>query len=352
MRELSGINMDRSTIVQYLKIKSGKAVISNLIILLLFCSLENLAQDSVTHATKKPQKSLEVQWLGAVKAGNAKLAIQLADKIVPNNSISKEISPIYLNLAKREGVESFFKKRSFNKFDFKLWYDALFLKIKLDEHKVVKSKDSNELLTKILQMVVKRIKPLEKEKGIIGWPSGVWVRGYGLCDRMSWLFAEYAYQLGLDTQVVYLVTPGTDLSPHTICEVISRDKDGKVIVSTVDPLTKFMLYGTSVADLAKNPKLMAKLWSKHPNWQKALPHSIFFTPSYPQDYSIRNQQLYKKVFSKLGANSPRFGEDPNNRMLRYRKLAKVNKQVNMDLWFYPFRLLKLEMDVVRKSKAK
>ena len=338
--------------VQYLKINFSRCFIFHLIIFCLFCCLENIAQDSIAYATNKPKKSLELQWLNAVKAGNAKLAIKLADQIVPKGSIDKEISPIYLNMIKSEGVESFFTKRSFDKFDFKLWYDAFFLRIKLDEYKILKSKDSNELLIKILQMVVQRVKPLETKRGIVAWPSGVWVRGYGLCDRMSWLFAEFAYQLGLDAQVVYLITPETKSSPHTICEVISRDKDGKVIVSTVDPLTKFMLYGTSVADLVKNPKLMAKLWPDHKNWQKALPHSIFFTPSYPQDYSTKNQKLYKKVFSKLGSKTPRFGEDPRSRMLRYRKLAKVDKQVEMDLWFYPFRLLKLEMNVARKSKAK
>jgi len=270
----------RFIIVQYLKITFGRTFIFYLIIFCLFCGLENIAQDSLIHATKKPQKSLEVQWLRAVKASNAKLAIQLANKIVPNSSISEEISPIYLNLAKREGVEFFFKKRSFNKFDFKLWYDALFFKIKLHEYKVLSCKNDRDILSKILQMVEKKVKPLEKEKGIVAWPSGVWVRGYGLCDRMSWLFAEFAYQAGFDTQVIYLLTPGTEVSPHTICEVMTKGKNGKIVLTTVDPLRKFMLYGTSVAELAKKNKLMAKLWPDHKDWQKALPHSIFFTPSY------------------------------------------------------------------------
>lgn len=342
----------RLTIVQYLKITFGRTFIFYLIIFYLFCGFENIAQDSLTHASNKPQKSLEVRWLDAVKSGNAKLAIEIANKIVPKSSINTNLLPIYLNMAKREDLESFFKTRTFNKYDFKLWYDAFFLKIKLHEYKVFSCKNNKDLLSEILQMVVKRIKPVEKKRGVVPWPAGVWHRQYGVCDRMSWLFAEFAYQGGFDTQVVYLVNPKTGVSPHTICEVMTKGENGEVVLTTVDPLSKFILYGTSVADLAKDPKLMAKLWSKHPDWQKALPHSIFFTPSYPQDYSIKNKQLYKKVFSKLGANTPRFGEDPRTRMLRYSKFAKFNKSVKRELWFYPFRLLKSELDIVRKSRIK
>jgi len=39
-------------------------------------------------------------------------------------------------------------------------------------------------------------------------------------------------------------------------------------------------------------------------------------------------------------------------MLKYSKFAKFNKSVKTDLWFYPFRLLKLELDTANKLMEK
>jgi len=55
-------------------------------------------------------------------------------------------------------------------------------------------------------------------KGSILWPYTIWQSKKGKCDQQSWVLCELAYQLGYETQIVYLRDPNTLISPHTICE--------------------------------------------------------------------------------------------------------------------------------------
>jgi len=311
------------------------------------------AQDATTGATenvsKKVKKSTEQKWLEAVMKGDVKAALKAVESIELNINKVTSVSKKYEYIAKKDGIAPVFFSEPFNKLDFKLWYDAYFLKNKLKEFGVFKLKDKNSQLERIFEKVIERVKPLEKEKALIPWPTGIWVRQFGLCDRQSWLLSELAYQAGFDVQVVYLINPKDGVSPHTICEVLIQDDNGNVTWSVADPFSKVLLKGKSVADLAADKELMKKIWpekkTEHKEWWKALPNSIFWTPSYPQDYCIKNQMLYKKLSAKLGSACPRFGEDPKKRMLRYKKLTNGNKGFKMGLWHYPFRVLKRELEV-------
>jgi hypothetical protein len=332
------------------------------------------AKDVVTGATKKvtkrATKSSEEQWLQAVRKADVKSAIKFArDKASFSSTLTHKE---YKTLAAKQGIDPRFLNKPFNNLDFKLWYDAWFLKNKLKEFGVFDLKDNNSKLKRIFEKVTERIKPFEKEKAIISWPTGIWVRKFGLCDRQSWLFAELAYQAGFETQIIYLVNPDNGQSPHTICEVLIKDDKGKVTRSVADPLSKVLLEGKSVADLANDKELMKKIWPDKKEWWVSLPNSIFWTPSYPQDYCIKNQLLYKRMHAELGSVCPRFGESPMQRMFRYIKMSigmgnarvrteKVNGEIlsgqmsdngllidkpfKMGLWYYPFRVLKRELEV-------
>ena len=333
--------------------------IKTFLTLSLCVSMINLyAQDATTGATetisKKIKKSSEQKWLEAVSQGKKDVAIKLASEIVNTEDLKDEPHSPYIFFAEKENIKKDFFKAPFNQWDFKLWYDACFFKRIADQEKSIINKqkvtDKNNALFGILfRTVVNRIKPIEKKYALIPWPSEVWIRKFGVCDRQSWLLSELAYQAGFDVQIVYLINPESGISPHTICEVLIQDDNGNVTRSVADPFSKVLLKGKSVSDLAVDKELMKKIWPEnkieHKEWWKALPNSIFWTPSYPQDYCSKNQMLYRKLSAKLGSACPRFGEDPNRRMLRYKKLTNGNKGFKMGLWHYPFRLLKRELEV-------
>jgi len=167
-------------------------------------------------------------------------------------------------------------------------------------------------------------------------------------DRQAWLFSELAYQLGFETQIVYLRNPKTKVSPHTICEI---RKDGKVW--TVDPFTGTILKNTSVSDISDSIELKKKMWPSRPDWQTAANDPVFYTPSYPQAYASRNQILYNKLKPVLGDYCPRFGEPPLERQKKYLILVKNLKNNDIyNFWFFPFRLLHFEMVASENTSPK
>ena len=56
------------------------------------------------------------------------------------------------------------------------------------------------------------------------WPYDVLLRGYGACDRMAWVYAALARQRGLYCTLIYLRTPGSGLSRHTLVGVRRGDE--------------------------------------------------------------------------------------------------------------------------------
>lgn len=68
----------------------------------------------------------------------------------------------------------------------------------------------------------------------------------------------------------------------------------------------------------------------------------------PQDYRIVNQKLRKILVAKLGDDCPRFGEDPNARLEKLKNLAGKNDKYPTKLWFFPIRLMKMELKLKRE----
>lgn len=334
------------------------------IIFLCLCAFVVINNSAYTQdAIKKVGKSSEEQWLEAVSKAKKKLAIKLASEIIDIEKLKETSDPQYVSLAEKEKIGKNFLKAPFNQWDFKLWYDAWFFKQIAEQGITVVNKqggkDKNRTLIRLFfRIVVERIKPKEKEKALIPWPSGIWIRKFGVCDRQSWLLAELAYQAGFETQIIYLMIPSTGISPHTICEIrkteiLSGDTQKQTIIKsevwTVDPFSQVLLTEKSVADIAGNDKLLRQIWPQKNIWQKAVKHSHFWTPSYPQDYCARNIELYKKLKAKLGNKCPKFGEDPKMRLIKYKKAADGISDFTFGLWFYPFRLLKRNMELNKKG---
>jgi hypothetical protein len=284
---------------------------------------------------KVDYKTVAEAWSQAVRGGDQAMARQLATMLVPSG-YDKIVHPAYPKLAQSESVYEVFLTDSFNRFDFQAWRDALFFK-DLATQVTAEGEDS---VKQAFDLVVARVEPVSKKDAAreAPWPRQIWERKHGLCDRMSWVLAEILYQLGYETQIVYLLKPGTKDSPHTILEV---RKAGQVWIA--DPLSRKLLPNTSVEQLAADRDALAAMWPEQPVWQATLAHSILYTPSYPQDYCWRNQELQRVLSQHLPGAVPRFGEDPLTRQRAFLALRKAElgpkMKCNMMVWFYTFRPL-------------
>lgn len=284
-------------------------------------------------------RTLAERWLAAVKAGDVESAIECAQKLVPELP-STALDPEYALLATKNGMESEFLGQPYNKWDFQLWQHALFFQ---QLARTIDGGDPSNIQG-LFDAVIERVKPEARKTPHASWPREIWRRRWGVCDRQAWVLCELAYQSGWQTQVVYLVD-SKGASPHTVCEL--RRPGGDVWFA--DPFRKVLLRGMSIDDVAADSKKLLEIWPDRADFRAAIQGSVFWTPSYPQDYCVRNQRLYDRLAAILGDRCPRFGADPRLRMLRYGGLrpkpAPGGKEFTMDVWFYPFKLLRHDIAV-------
>jgi len=276
-----------------------------------------------------------IHWLEMLSANEMDKAIQAAKQIsgdVPRASGSETIT----KLCWQNGLSPAFLDADFNNYDFQYWQHALFFKqLAKDLTKSIDPKDDDAVIHQLFLSVCEHIAPIEPAKRYILWPYVIWHVRKGVCDRQAWVLCELAYQVGYETQIVYLRNPKTLISPHTICEL---RKGSKVWVA--DPLFKKLLPNMSVADIVADAKARENLWPGKKDLEAAVDSSAFWLPSYPQDYCPRNQALFSRLKPLLGVNCPRFGEPPGERLKKYLTMTEEDdRRFQYGLWFYPFRLL-------------
>jgi len=275
------------------------------------------------------------RWQEAVSQGQGQKALELAHEIckdIPSPPINKNVADLFLN----NGIKPEFINAPFNWLDFQYWRHAAFFK-KLAQETVDCSNETNIIpkLFSLMQQIEKGVAP----KGSILWPYTIWRSKKGKCDQQSWLFCELAYQLGYETQIVYLRDPETLISPHTICELRKNTH-----VWVADPYLNKLISDKSVADIADSANLSKAIWPNRKNCRDAVKKSAYWLPSYPQDYCPRNRVLRSKLEKILGDNCPRFGESPVQRRKRYLNLiSEKDRRFPYRLWFYPIRLLHMEV---------
>jgi hypothetical protein len=272
------------------------------------------------------------EWISSVLYGDMNKSIASAASLLRDHS-DFPIPRKYLRLAERAGINKSFFSSSFNFWDYHLWRSAHFFKNLPDTSNI----------KKIFSMVRMRIKSREANHPRAPWPYWIWKRGYGVCDRQSWVFCEIAYQLGWETQIIYLRNPETGISPHTICEI---RREGQAWLA--DPLHGILINKSFVNVLDSR----IDLWPEYPSLGNALSSCISWTPSFPQEYCSRNQRLHHVLKRRLGDRCPRFGVPPEDRLACYKTLIRKTEgkapPYPMELWIYPFRLLK--MDIVRYAR--
>lgn len=283
-------------------------------------------------------RPVEERWLSAVAANDVKTALALASEIcadLPREAADQEC----VDLAEKSGIKGAFFDAAFGVWDFQLWAHAHFFRWLAD---AITGGDQDDIEA-IYSATIRRLEPKEGRFPHVPWPYWIWQRGFGVCDRQSWVLCELAYQSGWETQIVYLIDPKTQGSPHTVCEL----RKGRGRAWFADPLCKILLPHKSVDEVASDPQLLAGMWPDHPELRIAIQHCVFLTPSYPQDCCPRNRQLHGRLVRVLKGRCPRFGTDSRERLDIYRRLqqsgAEGTPQFRMALWQYPFGLLREDM---------
>jgi hypothetical protein len=276
------------------------------------------------------------QWQEAILKGQIQTALKSADNMcgdIPTPPINSKTSDLFL----QNGIRPEFINAGFNQWDFQYWVHAAFFK-KLAQG-IADRVENEDAVINSLFSAMQQIEKGQAPKGYVLWPYTIWRSKKGKCDQQAWALCELTYQLGYETQIVYLRDPETLISPHTICEL---RKNAKAWVG--DPYFNKLIPGTSVADLADNQKLLKAIWPTRKNCQEAIKKSAYWLPSYPQDYCPRNQVLNSKLKQLLGDNCPRFGESPIHRLKKYITLtSEKDRRFPYRLWFYPIRLLHIQM---------
>ena len=249
-------------------------------------------------------------------------AVLLANSLVKNNS--GKVSDFYKDLFKKEGVkDSLIARDSFNKVDAFFWAQAQFFKTLVNDALLGKAdQDPVELLYKL---VCDKIESKSDTKDVGSYPLHIWQRGFGACDRQSWVLCELAYQLGANASIVYLRNPETLVSPHTICEIVYRDKH-----YIIDVLNKKFLPNTKFIDLSSQK--IKEIWTEKPELHNTFEKYVRLIPSMPTDYAERNQRLT----AYLG-NLIRFGEPPQNRFHFWKELYPKE---DTRFWGYAIKVLK------------
>ena len=300
------------------------------------------ATDELASDSPAKVRELAERWLSAVAAGDGEVALAAANRLV-NRPVGLP-NRRYVALGKSEGIRAAYFDRPFNRLDYQAWRHAYFFQ--QAAWKI--TGDRTDDITALQAAVVERVSPNEPQvQG--AWPYGIWQRGFGLCDRQAWVLCELAYQLGWETQIVYLRDPKTNASPHTLCEL----RKGADRVWYADPYFKLLLPQKSVAQVAADERLLMDIWPDKENCRMAIKNCMFWTPAYPQDYRPLNQALYKRLSTVLKSRCPRFGIDPIERMKTYRQLRAPSTgrsaKFPMALWVYPFRVLRA--DLLREVKS-
>jgi len=303
------------------------------------------AQSPLTVKTVDPQLAAKA-WREAVAAGKINAGLEAAAKICGKVTARKP-APQLVKLFQANGINPRFINAPFNPSDFQSWQHAFFFQ-KLARELSGDAVTPEDKIKKLAVAVSEHIKPERAGKEIILWPYNIWHLKKGLCDRQAWVLCELAYQLGFETQIVYLWNREKESSPHTICEIRQGSK-----VWTADPFSGKLLEQISIAKLAVSPELKKQFWPKRLDRHEPAEHPLFWLPAYPQDYCPKNQILQQKLKLILGKDCPRFGLPPGQRMQLYLSLTTPkDRKFNYDFWFYPFRLLHAEMIKAAKAHQK
>lgn len=187
------------------------------------------------------------------------------------------------------------------------------------------------------------------------FPIDIMIRGYGVCDRSSWVLVTLARQVGIKGNIFYLIDPAEKTSPHTVALVYIDDK-----WCVLDPYKEIILKNpedsslVGIDEILGNPSLIEKFYPKDPNFHKAFDEGIFWIPGEPRCY-FPKMAIIEEIIQELTGETPRIHWDlteetdlaiktflrtalPSEADFEKIFFSVRDKKVRVGIWFYPFGL--------------
>jgi hypothetical protein len=305
---------------------------------LLLCLLALPAQGQADGEWKWGD-SVGDRWWQMVTAGQTDGAIALAGRMLEMVETAPPSEARLLGFAKEHGIlPPFFTTTAFSAHDFAAWRRAA--ELHRLAHEILGAADPSIAPPEALfRAVRKRISPREPPECPPAWPTDIWQRRYGFCDRQAWLLSSLAYQAGMDAVLIQLRDPATDESPHTLCEIRTAKT-----VWLADPYCGALKKDASIETLRKDPEAAAAFWPNHPEFPPALQDAVRTMPVPPHDMTPRHQMLGKILSRPSRRGRPRIGEPIRARMARYRsRMPPGEENAPLAIWGYPFVVLQHEL---------
>ncbi|EDM24942.1 Maf-like protein [Lentisphaera araneosa HTCC2155] len=236
--------------------------------------------------------------------------------------------------------DDFYEDSKFTELDYFYWMQSLLFKRQVEKMKA-SLKEGEDPIRKLYDLVNTQVAAKGEGPDRAAFPIQIWQRGFGVCDRQSWVMTELAYQLGADVYIVYFIEEDTGISKHTICQVRYKGRD-----YLIDPLYEKFLVDFHWNDLTEEKA--AEIWQDHPYLADDIKKAEILLPSMPHDFAKRHQLLSEKLIHVVPQESLfRFGESPIKRSKRW----PYKKGQDYFYWDYPHRLM-TGMTVYRQFYSK
>jgi hypothetical protein len=222
----------------------------------------------------------------------------------------------------------FYEDSKFNDVDYFYWLQNLLFKREVEKLKA-DLKEGEDPIKALYELVNKRISKTGEGPDRAAFPLQIWQRGFGVCDRQSWVMCELAYQLGADVYIIYFIEEDTGISKHTICQITYKGRN-----YLVDPLYQKFMPDFHWNDLTEDKA--TEIWHDHVYLADDIKNAEILLPSMPQDFCVRQQMLANKLKPLISRDVLfRFGEDPKERSKRW----LYKKGQDYFYWDYPHRLM-------------
>lgn len=275
-----------------------------------------------------------IKWMEAVKRGDERRSILLAEKLVSDDMPVLPDSD-YLRLMTEMHLSSLILTEPFNKFDYLRWKDAFELKSIIDTQ-IDTTQNCKSPLLKIFDAVMTKVTYRDSNKDASPplLSSDIWNRGYGDSSEICRLLCGLVWQAGYSVQIVSFF----DVSGNPVHRLCEFRKDNEVAVA--DPRFNKIWHGFSIKYLMGNPirRGESDIWPE--SLITSIKHRLYELPAEFQDYRVLNQKLVVQLEKFDIKDMPRFGEDPRKRIESYIKYFPEGNISNIiTYWRYPFLLI-------------
>ncbi len=288
--------------------------------------------DIFTVSINSPSKSDFNSWNDAVRKGNLKKALLLAEKIAGSRDTAVPESD-YMKLVLGYEMSTLILTSGFCKYDFYRWKDCCIIEDILG--KELSGKHNPEEIFAFIKEKIEYRQPVDGKIPPI-MMADIISRGFGSAPDIARTASEFLFQAGYDTAVVTRLTASNDLI-DILCEIRKGNE-----VWTADPRSGLMIKGLSIVQTISG---IGNPFSPDNAKYSAGVKLLYCIPAEYQDYRILNQNLAASITKIMEKANPGFGKDPHARIERYLDYfpgRKVDGQITY--WRYPFYILRAQSD--------